>query len=100
MVDTFWGPGFLVLVIAYTALGAGFTGRKVLVVVLVALWALRLAVHIFTRNRGKGEDYRYREMRAKAGVNFWWQSLFKVFFLQAALLWVASAPLMMVQRTS
>jgi steroid 5-alpha reductase family enzyme len=88
-----------VLAIAYALLGAGFTGRKVLVVILVALWALRLAVHIFSRNRGIGEDYRYREMRAKAGAAFWWESLFKVFFLQAVLLWVISAPLMMAQRT-
>lgn len=100
VVDTFWGPGFLVLAVSYALLGAGFTGRKVLVVLLVTLWALRLAVHILTRNRGKGEDYRYREMRAKAGASFWWQSLFMVFLLQAVLLWVISAPLMMAQRTS
>ncbi|MHB1356775.1 MAG: DUF1295 domain-containing protein [Anaerolineae bacterium] len=99
VVDTFWGPGFLVLALAYALLGAGFTGRKVLVVLLVALWALRLAVHIFTRNRGKGEDYRYRQMRDKGGAKFWWQSLPKVFYLQAVLLWVVSAPLMMSQRT-
>jgi steroid 5-alpha reductase family enzyme len=100
VVDTFWGPGFLVLAIFYALFGEGFPGRKVLVVLLVALWALRLAMHIFTRNRGKGEDYRYREMRAKGGEKFWWQSLFKVFFLQAVLLWVISAPLLMAQRTS
>jgi steroid 5-alpha reductase family enzyme len=68
----------------------GYIGRKLLVSLLTTLWGARLAIHIFVRNRGKGEDPRYKAMRAKHGERFWWVSLLTVFMLQAVLLWVIS----------
>ena len=86
--DIFWGLGF-VLVAWITFLRAdGFLGRKLLVAGIITLWGLRLAIHIATRNLGKGEDPRYQAWRAQHGKRFWWISLFKVFFLQGVLLWV------------
>ena len=58
------------------------------------MWGLRLGAYIFWRNRGKGEDYRYRRWRERAGDGFWWRSYFQVFLMQGALLWVISAPLL------
>lgn len=92
IVDSFWGPAFLVASAAYV-LRSGASPRAVLILILVALWALRLAIHIFTRNRGHGEDRRYVAMREQAGAAFWWVSLFRVFLLQAVLAWLISAPL-------
>jgi len=94
IVDIFWGPGFLLVALIYLLLADGFEGRRVLVAALVALWGLRLGAYIFWRNRGKGEDYRYRRWRERAGDGFWWRSYFQVFLLQGALLWVISAPLL------
>jgi steroid 5-alpha reductase family enzyme len=99
VVDTFWGPGFLVLAVVYALVTPGWGARKALVLALVALWAARLAVHIFTRNRGRGEDYRYRAWREQDPANFWWKSYFKVFMLQAGLLWLIAAPILFAQRT-
>jgi steroid 5-alpha reductase family enzyme len=97
VVDVFWGPGFLVMAALYALVGNGYAGRKALVLLLVAVWAARLAVHIYARNHGRGEDYRYRAFRAKAGASFWWKSYFQVFCLQALLLWLISTPLLAAQ---
>jgi steroid 5-alpha reductase family enzyme len=88
--DTFWGLGF-VLVAWITFLAAeGYLGRRMLLTLLVTAWGLRLALHIGIRSRGKGEDRRYQTWRRQYGKRFWWVSLFTVFLLQGALLWVIS----------
>ena len=87
IVDVFWAPGF-----AAVAWATAVTGpRAWLVLTLVTIWALRLGLHIYLRHRG--EDPRYAALRAKAGARWWWQSLFQVFLLHSALIWIISAPL-------
>ena len=44
------------------------------------------------RNIGKGEDRRYQQMRKKSPDSFWLVSLWKVFGLQAAIMWVVAVP--------
>jgi steroid 5-alpha reductase family enzyme len=61
---------------------------------------LRLSLHILIRNWGRGEDFRYRKWRQEAGTAWWWQSLWRVFFLQGVLLWIISFPLLAAQRRS
>lgn len=97
IVDIFWGAGFVVANWIYFALADGFPGRQWLVNVLVTIWGLRLSLYILWRNWGKGEDYRYRQMRAKAGGRWWWQSYFQVFILQGLLMWIISVPLLAAQ---
>ena len=98
IVDVFWGLGFVVVGGYYlTTLSTMPTARGWLVISLVAVWGLRLAVHIGIRNAGSGEDFRYRKWRDEAGSNFWWISYFKVFLLQAVVLWVVSSPVMLAQ---
>ncbi len=93
IVDFLWGPGFAL--VAWFGLLAleGDPTRQSLVAALVTIWGLRLGVHIFVRNRGKGEDYRYARWRAQAGAQWWWRSLFKVNLLQGVILWIVSVPL-------
>lgn len=95
IIDIFWGPGFALLTAVYALLSdEGYGWRQALVLIIVCAWSLRLAAHILTRNAGHGEDYRYQKMRQNAGNAFWWKSLVTVFFLQGALLWIISAPLL------
>ncbi|MEJ8822759.1 DUF1295 domain-containing protein [Variovorax humicola] len=68
--------------------------RGLCMAALVLVWALRLGIFITLRNRGHGEDRRYREMRARNGPNFGLKSLYLVFGLQALLAWIVSAPLL------
>jgi steroid 5-alpha reductase family enzyme len=98
IVDIFWGLGFVAAGWVYFALAHdGLPARKLLVALLVTIWGLRLALHVFFRNRGKGEDYRYQRWRENAGSAWWWLSFFKVFALQGMLLWLVSAPLLGAQ---
>lgn len=93
IVDPFWGPGFLIAALTYLLVDGSFGIRGQVVVALVAVWSVRLAYHLLVRNRKEGEDKRYQQMREGRGDAFWWQSLYSIFWLQAGLLWVISAPL-------
>ena len=98
IIDIFWGPAFALLAWVYWAAVPGQGARRLLVPVLVTVWALRLAGYILWRNRGGGEDYRYAAMRSKYGRAFPALSLVIVFWLQAALAWLIAMPLLQVQR--
>jgi len=92
VVDTLWSLMFLLSVLLY----AGFppeTERGRLVLVLVAVWALRLAIYITARNWGHEEDRRYQAIRRRNEPGFAVSSVYRVFILQAVLAWVISLPL-------
>ena len=93
LVDVFW-PLFFLLAAAVCALFADtLAARALLVLALVALWALRLATYLAARNWNAAEDHRYRAIRARNEPGFAWKSLYLVFGLQAMLAWVIAAPL-------
>jgi steroid 5-alpha reductase family enzyme len=46
------------------------TARQILVAVLVALWALRLGIHIAIRSAASGDDPRYAELKRQWGARF------------------------------
>lgn len=93
IVDPFWAPGFLLVCGTYLALAPDQGARAWIVLALTALWAARLGWHLLRRNLRSGEDPRYATMRASHGERFPVVSLFTVFWLQAVLLWIVSAPL-------
>jgi steroid 5-alpha reductase family enzyme len=92
IVDIFWGMSFVVVAWVTALVADGAEARRVLLVVLVSVWGLRLSGYLAWRNLGKGEDYRYQAMRERYVPRFWLISLFVVFGLQAALSWVVSLP--------
>jgi steroid 5-alpha reductase family enzyme len=99
IVDPFWGLGFVGVSFLYFLLGEGFEVRKILVLVMVTIWGLRLSIYLFRRNSGKGEDFRYRQFRKDYGEKrYWWISYFQVFILQGLLMWLISAPLLAAQH--
>jgi steroid 5-alpha reductase family enzyme len=101
IIDSFWGLGFIALAWFYHfRLTDNLNIRSLVLCILTTLWGVRLAVHIFTRNHGKGEDYRYQAFRAEHGKNFWWISYFRVFLLQGFLLWIIAVPLLIGQISS
>ncbi|MBM3295781.1 MAG: DUF1295 domain-containing protein [Candidatus Aminicenantes bacterium] len=94
--DIGWGPGFVgVALLAYFR-NPGWTPRRLLVLGMVLAWGLRLAVHIFLRNRNKGEDFRYAAWRAKWGKFFLIRSYLQVFLLQGILLLLICVPVLFV----
>jgi steroid 5-alpha reductase family enzyme len=90
--DVLWGLGFVL--IAGTSLGlAGATTERVkLIVAMVAIWGMRLSLHLLRRKWGEPEDKRYAAMRERDGARFGGRSLFSVFTLQAALIWFIALP--------
>lgn len=103
IVDVLWSLMFLLAALAYAYLGARPVAggavdaglrRPTLVIVLVAIWALRLAIYIGARNWGHPEDFRYQAIRRRNDPGFTFKSLYLVFFLQAGLAWVISLPLL------
>ena len=94
IVDSLWSLMFLLAASVYLAGQASPGPRAWLVITLVALWAIRLAAYITWRNHGHGEDFRYRQMRARNDPGFAFKSLYIVFGLQAGLAWLISLPLL------
>jgi steroid 5-alpha reductase family enzyme len=99
IVDLFWGLGFVFVSAFYFFINnKGWNPRTILLMTLVSVWGLRLSAYLVWRNKGKGEDYRYKEFRRKYGENrYWWISFFQVFLLQGVLMWLISAPLLGAQ---
>jgi steroid 5-alpha reductase family enzyme len=93
LIDLFWGPLFALQAWVYWRLGPHAGTVATLTLVLVTLWAARLALHLALRNLGKGEDPRYTAMREAGGPGWPLRSLVTVFWLQAALAWLIAWPL-------
>jgi len=90
--DVAWGGGFIVAAAASLMVVGRPTERAVLVTLLVVIWGIRLALHIGLRNRGKGEDARYRKWREEWGKHFVLRSFFQIFILQGGLILLISIP--------
>jgi len=100
IVDLFWGLGF-VAVNTFYFFSTDITPTKIILLILVSIWGLRLSIYLAWRNIGKGEDFRYKEFRKKYGEkNYWWISFFQTFMLQGLLMWIISMTLYAVNRYS
>lgn len=98
IVDLFWGFGFVLTTAFYFIKTEGDDPRKIIVMILVSIWGLRLSVYLAMRNIGKGEDFRYAQFRRNYGEKrYWWVSFFQTFLLQGVLMWLISAPLLGAQ---
>lgn len=95
-IDAFWALG-MVLLAWSAAVQAGFDGlRTQLILVLVTIWGLRLAAHLFLRWRAQGEDPRYAKIIARTMEAKGWSwsrtALLSVFLTQAPLLFITCLP--------
>jgi steroid 5-alpha reductase family enzyme len=98
IVDLFWGLGFVITGWFYYFHTEGFEPRKLLLMIMVTIWGLRLSGYLTWRNAGKGEDFRYRQFRKNYGEKrYWWISFFQTFLLQGVLMWLISVPLLGAQ---
>jgi len=97
IVDVAWGLGFVAVAWMVAARVDGNVDRQFLIVAMTTLWGVRLAVYLVIRNRGAGEDHRYRAMRKRWGSRFPLASLGTVFLLQGILMWIVSLPVQLGQ---
>ncbi|MEE4379488.1 MAG: DUF1295 domain-containing protein [Candidatus Competibacteraceae bacterium] len=94
IVDSLWSLLFLLAAVSYVATASDPGPRTVLILTLVAVWAIRLSGYITWRNWGEPEDARYQEIRRNNEPNFALKSLYIVFGLQGLLAWIISLPLL------
>lgn len=90
--DVAWGLGFILVSLVSLVAGGSYPPRGLLISALVLVWGIRLALHIHGRNRGKGEDRRYKKWREEWGKWFVLRSFLQVFMLQGFLLLVVAVP--------
>jgi len=99
IIDRYWGPLCAASgVFTLLQLQAGSI-HALLLVSLSVIWALRLAWHITLRNWGKGQDFRYADDKSPivTRANAPLAALFFVFYGQATLAWLISAPIQLGQ---
>ena len=59
-VDSLWSIFFLIAALVFATNTDAVYARGFVVLALVAVWSIRLSLHITIRNWGEDEDYRYR----------------------------------------
>ncbi len=95
IIDLFWSVLFIAAGATYTLMTDETNGtRTLLMLVLVSVWGFRLAGYLTWRNWGEEEDFRYQAMRRRRTERWPIVSLYRVFWLQAGLAWIVSAPLL------
>jgi steroid 5-alpha reductase family enzyme len=94
IMDTVWPLGFVIIAVVSFGLssGHGSVGRRVLVLVLTAVWGLRLGGHIFARNRGQGEDRRYASLLRRNTGSLATFVLRYIYWAQGRFMWFVSLP--------
>ncbi|MGI9545184.1 MAG: DUF1295 domain-containing protein [Cyclobacteriaceae bacterium] len=96
IVDIGWGLGFVMVAIITLIAYSPPSDRAWIVTILTSLWGLRLAIYIFKRNRGKEEDFRYKQWREDWGDQVMANSFFRIFMLQGLLMFAISLPIILV----
>lgn len=89
--DIAWGLGYVMLC-AFLFMSYPASPVSILLYLLVAVWGLRLSVHIYKRNKNKTEDFRYKAWRDEWGKFFFLRSYLQVFLLQGFFLLIIISP--------
>ena len=89
VVDLAWGLMFLAVAVVVAIVGDGTPWRRLLLLALVGLWALRLAWHIGRRLGTHQEDPRYAALMEGHDFSY---ALVRVFLVQAVAAFVISWP--------
>jgi steroid 5-alpha reductase family enzyme len=91
VVDVTWGVSFVAVAAVAALVGTGDLFRRLLLLVLVTAWGLRLAWHMVGKSAGKGEDPRYRRL---LNDDFSARNvLCKIFLIQAVATWFVALPI-------
>jgi steroid 5-alpha reductase family enzyme len=99
IVDVAWGMGFVLVALVTLDYAKGPVPRSYVVTALVCIWGARLAWHVWRRNRGRGEDFRYARWRRDWGRWFLLRSYLQIYMLQGILLLLIAYPILLVNRS-
>ncbi|MCX6732482.1 MAG: DUF1295 domain-containing protein [Candidatus Roizmanbacteria bacterium] len=96
--DIAWGLGFVIFCWISLFISE-ITVRGILVSALVTVWGVRLASHIYLRNRNKPEDYRYQTWRNE-WKNFYLRSYLQIYLLQGLFLYFIALPFLFINKSA
>lgn len=100
LVDAIWAWTLGLLAVFYAVVGSAPAELRLLLALMGGLWGFRLGTHLFIRNHGKPEDWRYARFRKewgpKADFNMFWFFQFQNIF---TLLLSASAFIVIAYRS-
>jgi steroid 5-alpha reductase family enzyme len=97
--DIAWGLGYITITI-YLILTTNPQTLNTVLYQLVILWGLRLAIHIYSRNKNKKEDFRYKKWREEWGKTFYIRSFLQVYLFQGLLMLVIISPLILTSKAN
>lgn len=91
VIDAIWGPGFFVIAVVSFVVSAGHGNGtlRLIAMLAVGIWGLRLGGYILLRNHGLPEDARYVAMLRGHGR---WVIMRKVQLPQGLTMWFVSIP--------
>jgi len=98
--DVAWGLGFVLMAWISYFISGDFGMRGLVVNILVSIWGLRLAWHIFARHKGKPEDFRYFTWRQQWGKWFYLRSYFQIYILQGFFLFLIVLPVLFINQNA
>lgn len=100
IVDIGWGMGFIVVALITLFSSGNFTARSIIVTVLIIIWGGRLTYHLFRRNWGKPEDFRYAKWRRDWGKWLIPRSFFQIFMLQGVMMLIIAFPIILINASN
>jgi len=99
IVDTAYGIGFILLAISTNILSdTRYLGAD-LVSIIAIIWAIRLSTRIYFRNKGKPEDFRYKNWR-ETWTHFKTRSFFQIYMLQGSIILLIASPIIFLNSFS
>ncbi|MEJ2250352.1 MAG: DUF1295 domain-containing protein [Candidatus Lokiarchaeota archaeon] len=96
VMDIFYGGGFILIAWTTLILNGNYSLREIIVTIIVTIWGFRLSGYVFIRNRGKGEDKRYQNMRKKWGNNVVINSLLRIYLFQGLIIFLVGFPVIYI----
>lgn len=90
VVDIGWGFGFVLVAWAALLVSGNYSSINFLLTIMVTLWGCRLTYHLFKRNHGKPEDFRYVNFRKAWGKWVIPRAFLQVYMLQGLLMAIIS----------
>jgi steroid 5-alpha reductase family enzyme len=100
LVDAIWAWTLGGLAAFYAVVGSAPEGTRLLLALMGGLWGLRRGTHLWRRNFGKPEDFRYAKFReewgSKANAKMFWffqfQNIFTLMLSASAFIAIAYRP--------
>lgn len=96
LADVMYGPGIFLISLSTYILAPQPGVGATFILGAIFLWATRLALRIYKKNKGKPEDFRYKTWRDSWGKTFYLRSYFQIYLLQGIIMICVAVPAIVV----